>query len=60
MMDSHMMEVKDMDIMEEHYHPMNHQLEVEGMDTVKEHYHPMNHRAEMNGMDREDSGMGRI
>jgi hypothetical protein len=60
MMDSHMMEVKDMDTLEEHYHPMNHQLEVEDMDTVKEHYHPMNHRSEVNDMDREDSGMGRI
>jgi hypothetical protein len=60
MMDSHMMEVKDMNTLEEHYHPMNHQPEVEDMDTVKEHYHPMNHRSEVNGMDREDSGMGRI
>jgi hypothetical protein len=40
-----------MDMVEEHFHPMNHRLEVEGMDMVEEHFHPMNHRPEVEGMD---------
>jgi hypothetical protein len=40
-----------MDMVEEHFYPMNHQLEVEGMDIVEEHFHPMNHQPEVKGMD---------
>jgi hypothetical protein len=31
---SNMVEVDDMDMVEEHFHPMNHGHEVEGMDMV--------------------------
>jgi hypothetical protein len=43
--------VDGMDMVDEHFHPMNHRLEVEGMDTVEKHFHPMNHRPEVEGMD---------
>jgi hypothetical protein len=58
MVGSNTVEVDGMDIMEEHFHPMNHRPEVEGMDTVEEHFHPMNHRPEVEGMDMVDTGMG--
>jgi hypothetical protein len=58
MVGSNMMEVDGMDMVEEHFHPMNHRPEVEGMDTVEEHFHPVNHRPEVEGMDMMDTGIG--
>jgi hypothetical protein len=55
MVGSNIVEVDGMDMVEEHFHPMNHRPEVEGMDTVEEHFHPMNHRPEVEGM---DTGIG--
>jgi hypothetical protein len=60
MVGSNMVKVDDMDMMEEHFYPMNHQPEVEGMDTLDEHFHLMNHRSEVEGMDMVGTGMGRI
>jgi hypothetical protein len=51
-------EVEGMDMVEEHFHPMNHRPEVEGMNTMEEYFHPMNHRPEVKGMNMVDSGMG--
>jgi hypothetical protein len=34
MVDSNMVEVEGMDMVEKYFHPMNHGPEVEGMDTV--------------------------
>jgi hypothetical protein len=47
-----------MDMMEEHFHPMNHRPEVDGMDTVEEYFQPMNHRPVVQDMDTVDTGMG--
>jgi hypothetical protein len=40
-----------MNMVEEHYHPMNHWREEEGMNIVDEHYHLMNHQLEVEDMD---------
>jgi hypothetical protein len=58
MVDSNMVEVDGMDMVEEHFHLMNHQPEVEGMNTVEEHFYPINHRPEVEGMDMVDTSMG--
>jgi hypothetical protein len=50
--------VDGMDMVEEHFHPMNHQPEVECMDTVEEHFHLMNHRPKVEDMDTVDTAMG--
>jgi hypothetical protein len=53
-----MVEVNGMDMMEEHFHPMNHRPDVEGMNTIEEHFLPMNHRSKVEGMNIVDTDMG--